>query len=478
MARMEMSFSMAPRLEQRLKMAPQIIQSIEILQLPLLALQERIEQEQLENPILEVQEDATLEAEEAPRELTKAEAAEVNDDFEKVAEVSEDFHDYFWQTSPRRVSSDGKDEKLEAIQNTPGPRPSLRDYLLEQIRFYEMPQRRRDICEAIINNLDRDGRLCFPLEEIAASLDDPPSIEESKDALRVVQSLDPAGIGTRDQQECLLLQLEPSDPDYALQRRLILHHLPDIEANRYPKIARETDSDMEQVKSAAAAVCMLHPAPGRLYDNEVVPTIVPDVHVELLDGRYEVRLDESSLPRLRLSPLYRRMLEEQRQGSEARQFLQKKMESARWLIDSILQRRRTILKVSREMVRAQREFFDNGLSHLRPLKMQEVADAVGMHVATVSRAIRLKYMQTPRGLLAMKFFFSGGTRSGDGEMEAWSAVKQRINQIVAGEDKSSPLSDEDIMNQLDQQGVKIARRTVTKYRKLLAIPSSRQRKRY
>ena len=478
MGRMEMGLSMVPRLEQRLKMAPQIIQSIEILQLPLLALQERIEQEQLENPALEVDETPALDAEELPRELTKAEAAEVNDEFKNVEEIGEDYHDYFWQTSSRRRSSGEKDEKLEAIQNTPGPRPSLRDHLLEQLRFHDLSARRRDTCEAIVNNLNRDGRLDYPLEEIAASLDDPPSADETEKALRFVQSLDPPGIAARDLQECLLLQLDPTDPDYTLQRELIMNHLPDIEANRYPKIARGTGRDLEDVKRAVAAVCMLHPAPGRLHDNEVVPTIVPDVHVELIDGHYEVRLDDSSLPRLRISPMYRQVFTEQARGSEAHQFLQKKLESARWLIDSIMQRRRTILKVSREMVRAQKDFLDNGLSQLRPLKMQEVADVVGIHVATVSRAIRHKYMQTPRGLLPMKFFFSGGTQSAGGEMEAWSAVKQRIKQAVDQEDKRSPLSDEDIMNKLAEQGISIARRTVTKYRKLLTIPSSRQRKQY
>lgn len=478
MGRMEMS--MAPRLEQRLKMAPQIIQSIEILQLPLLALQERIEQEQLENPVLEVEETPPPQPGQEPQqELTKAEKNEVKDEFQKVADVGEDFHDYFWQTTSRSAPVDSdKDQKLDAIQNTPGRQPSLRDHLTDQLRFLDLSSRRRDICEAIINNLDRDGRLAFPLEEIAGSIDDPPTMREAGESLAVVQSLDPAGVGARDLKECLLLQLDLHEPDYDLQRTLIMNHLSDIEANRFPKIERETGRGLDDVKRAVGSVCTLHPAPGRLYDNEVVPTVVPDVHVELIDGRYIVRLDEKGLPRLRISEDYRGMLQEQESGSDTRQYLQKKMDSARWLIDSIQQRRRTILKVSREIVRAQREFFDHGLSHLRPLKMQEVADEVGMHVATVSRAIRLKYMQSPRGLFLMKFFFSGGTQSTDGGMEAWDAIKQRIKEIVDSEDKNSPLSDEDIMNALAAQGVKLARRTITKYRKALSIPSSRHRKQY
>jgi len=469
-----------PRLEQRLKMAPQIIQSIEILQLPLLALQERIEQEQLENPVLELEEATSTDGTApADRHLTRAEQAEVKDEFRRVVDISDDFQDYFWQASPRASRGDSdKDEKLEALQNAPGPQPSLRDYLLEQIRYFDLPPRQREICEAIINNLDRDGRLGHPLEEIAGSLDDPPSLEEAQAALRVVQSLDPPGVGARDLQECLLLQLDPHDPDYDLQKQIILHHLHDVEANRFPQIARATRRGLEEVKRAVAAVCMLHPAPGRLYDNEVVPTVIPDVHVELMDGRYEVRLDDKALPHLRISPEYRRLLQQAEQRSETRQYLQKKMESARWLIDSIQQRRRTILRVAREIVRAQQEFFDKGLASLRPLKMQEVADAIGMHVATVSRAIRHKYMQTPRGLFPMKFFFTGGTRSADGEMQTWDSVKQRIRQIIEQEDRRKPLSDEEIVQALSREGISIARRTVTKYRKALRIPTSRQRKEY
>ena len=476
MGRMEMT--MQPRLEQRLIMAPQIIQSIEILQLPLLALQERVEQEQLENPVLELQESLPEEDLNTPRELTRADTAEVKDDFRRVDEVANDFHDYFWQTTRRRVVTGDRDEKLEAIQNTPGPGPTLRDHLVEQLRFLDLGDRIREVCEAIINNLDRDGRLCFPLEEIMASLDDPPPLAEAEEALKMVQSLDPPGVGARNLQECLLLQLDPTDPDYALQRRIVLKHLADVQANRFPKIARETGHDLEDVKKAVGVIILLHPAPGRLYDNEVVPTIVPDVHVELIDGRYEVRLAESAMPRLRISPDYRQMLADQQPGTEARQFLQGKMESARWLIDSIQQRRRTILKVSREIVRVQREFLDRGIAALRPLKMQDVADAVGIHVATVSRAIRQKYIQTPRGLLAMKFFFTGGTCLADGEMQTWDAVRQRICDLIENEDKKSPLSDEDVVKKLDGQGLKIARRTITKYRKALSIPTSRQRKQY
>ncbi len=475
MGRMEIS--MQPRLEQRLKMAPQIIQSIEILQLPLMALQERIEQEQLENPVLDLEEET--DGSERPAELTRAETAEQTDKYSKIDDVSRDFHDYFSQTTSRRASSDGeRDEKMEAIQNTPGRQPSLRDHLAEQLQFLDLSVRRREICEGVINNLDRDGRLAYSVEEIAESLDHPATAQEVSEALESVQRLDPAGVGARDLVECLLLQLDSAEPDYALEREIVLHHLKDIEANRFPKIAKETDRDIEDVKRAIAAVCLLHPAPGRLYDNEVVPIVAPDVFVEYVDDHYEIRLDDTTLPRLRINEQYRELLTGKGLEADARQFLQKKMESARWLIDSIQQRRKTLLKVSHDIVRAQQEFLEKGLSHLRPLKMQEVADTVGIHVATVSRAIRHKYMQTPRGLLPMKFFFTGGTQSGGGEMQTWDAVKERIKRLVEEEDKANPLSDDDIVKKLSDGSVNIARRTVTKYRKALNIPTSRQRKNY
>ena len=477
MGRMEISLQ--PRLEQRLKMAPQIIQSIEILQLPLMALQERIEQEQMENPLLELEEMA--EPEETPveaRELTRAEKAEVSDDLQRIERVSDDFHDYFWQTHARVPRNPDKDEKLEAIQNSPGPEPSLRDHLEEQLRFLDLAPRVRETAEAIINNLDRDGRLCFPLEEIASSLDDPPTVEVAEKALAVIQLLDPVGVGARDLVECLLLQLEASDPDYQLQRDLVMNHLADIEANRFPRIIKRTGRDLADIKLAVASICMLNPAPGQMYDNEIVPTVAPDVHVEMVDSVHEVRLDDSSLPRVRINPEYRQLLTEEAAGSPTRQFLQKKMESARWLIDSIQQRRRTILKVSREIVAAQKGFMNHGLSHLRPLKMQEVADVIGMHVATVSRAIRHKYMQTPRGLFPLRFFFTGGTQAVGGEMQTWDAVREKIRRAIENEDKSNPLSDEEIVKRLTEDGITLARRTVTKYRKAMNIPTSRQRKRY
>ena len=235
---------------------------------------------------------------------------------------------------------------------------------------------------------------------------------------------------------------------------------------------------MEKVRSALALVCALNPAPGRLYDNEVVPYAVPDAMVSLMDGEYQVSLDEKALPTLRINTDYEALMKQQERGSSTRNYIKKKIDSARWLMDAIQQRRATLLKVTREIVKAQKDFLDQGVSALKPLKMQEVADTTSMHVSTVSRAIRDKYVQTPRGILPMKAFFTGGMQAAEGRMESWDAVKQRIADIIENEDKSNPLSDEEITRKLQETSLEIARRTVTKYRKALSIPSSRQRKRY
>jgi len=478
---MKMEINLRPRLEQRLVLAPQIIQSIEILQLPLLALRERIEQEQLENPLLEIVDDERLDSGHERLEQARAEHEVKSpdpEDFAKLDNITEDYHEYFTTGAPRADRDEEGEDKMEALQNAPSPPGKLQDFLLEQLHLLEHPPRLREVAENIIHNLDRDGRLPYTLEEVAASVEPPATPEEAEAALRIVQSLDPKGVGARNLQECLLLQLGPRDPDYALQKQLIEHHLHDIECNRLAKIQKETGADLDALRRAIAYICSLNPAPGRMYDNEVVPYVTPEVIVNLVDGAYVVTLDESNIPRLRISQVYRDMLNEAGNDSQAREFLRKKLESARWLIESIEQRRNTLLKVARAIVQAQRAFFDEGISALRPLRMQDIADATGVHVATVSRAVRHKYMQTPRGIFPMKFFFTGGTNA-DSSIPTWDAVKQRIKEIIDSEDKTKPLSDDEIAARLKEEGhLQIARRTVTKYRKELGIPSSRQRRRH
>jgi RNA polymerase sigma-54 factor len=348
---------------------------------------------------------------------------------------------------------------------------------MEQVRFLDLDPRLREALEFLAHNLRRDGCLAAPLEELAQAR---PGTDVSllERALATLQELDPPGVGARNLAECLLLQLDAEGDESPLVRRIIRDHLEDIRLNRLPAIARKTEATLEEVKEAVARIQALDPAPGRLYDAEAAPYIVPDVLIEYVDGRYEVSLNDGNAPQLRVSGMYRQLIQESGDNKETKDYIRKKLDSARWFIDSIQQRRNTLLKVSREIVGQQREFLDRGLGYLKPLKMQEVADATGMHVTTVSRAINGKHAQTPRGIFPLRFFFGGGVQKAAGESESFSAIRQRIREIVDKEDKSKPLSDDEIVAALLAQGVEIARRTVTKYRKAMGIPPSRRRRAY
>ena len=464
---MKLQTTLQPRLEQRLKLAPQIIQSIEILQLPLLALQERIDQELEENPTLEIE---TPAEDETPAE-------EPDTELERLTNSMDEWREYFSQTESRRSFSD-KDEKLEAMQNTSDKPITLQEHLNNQLHLMTISDNIREVAENIIFNLDHNGYLPYPLEEIVRGMEPARTIEEGKAALDIVQGLEPRGVGARDLMECLLLQLDPRDLHFELKRNIVTFHLKDIEQNRLPRVAKVCGLGMDALKQMLAEIAELNPRPGSLFSDEVVPYVVPDIIVEMNEGKYEVILQEHYLPHLYISPEYQRMLRDSKNGSEAREWIRRKIESAGWLIKAIEQRRNTLYRVASKIVELQKDFLDHGISHLHPLKMQEVADAIGMHVSTVSRAISGKYMQTLRGIYDMKFFFTGGMNMADGQEQSWDSVKQKLREIVAQEDTKNPLSDEEIMKKFAEAGTPIARRTVTKYRKALSIPSSRQRREY
>ncbi|MCZ6689348.1 MAG: RNA polymerase factor sigma-54 [Planctomycetota bacterium] len=301
----------------------------------------------------------------------------------------------------------------------------------------------------------------------------------AQQTLRIIQRFDPPGVGGRNLKEVLLLQLGSDPEKFKEERRIIENHLPDIQNNRLPKIAKALGTDLEEIKERIAFIRMLNPRPGSLFAEKAAHYIIPDVVVTEVDGNYEIRLEDTYIPRIHISPHYRRMLAEQADNPKVREFIKKKLEAAKWLIESIEQRQNTLMRINREIIKVQRDFLDYGLERLKPLKMQHIADRVGVHVSTVSRALSEKYIQTPRGIYPMKFFFTGGMMGHDGTMESTLSIKQKVRQIIEKEDKKSPLSDEDIARILRREkGLAIARRTVTKYRKQLSIPSSRQRRTY
>jgi RNA polymerase sigma-54 factor len=464
---MEMAFGL--RQEQTMRLAPQIIQSIEILQLPLLALEERLQTELIENPVLEMEE----KQEDAP----PAEAKEsVPDTFDSLGE---EWSEHFAQWAPRSIRNVERDRKLDAMQNTSARGMSLQDFLLSQVSLLEVNERQRTVLQNVICNIDANGYLQYPLEEILPTVGLPDvTLAELEEALRTVRAMDPPGVGACDLKECLLLQLDPDDAHLVLKTELIQNHLEDIRSNRFPQIAKETGRALEEVKKAVEFILTLNPKPGALFDNSEPAYIMPDVIVDEADDGFDVKLHESGLPRLIISPFYRKLLMSQSNSVGTKDYIRKKIQSARWLIDAIEQRRGTVLKVARAIVEAQKDFFKKGAGQLKPLRMQEVARKVGVHVSTVSRAIASKYMQTPQGIFEMRYFFAGGSAREGGTAASWQSIRDRIGRLVQGENQQSPFSDEDLAKELITQGVDVSRRTITKYRKALGIPSSRHRRQY
>lgn len=476
---MRLDTSQQMRTDMRLRMAPRMIQSMEILQLPLMALQERIDQELIENPVLvDARETATPEVEDGE---SPAEAQESQEPEEFLMEGMEDWADSYTETHrPSRAAlMEESDRKHDAMQNMASRPRSLHDDLADQLGFLDCTPTVRALADYIVHNLDENGFLQMDLLEVLRDFGGDATFADAEEALRLVQRLDPPGIGARNLQECLLLQLTPDVPFREVLQVLITNHLEDLQQNRLPLIEKRTGIPLETIKEAIEHLRRLNPRPGAKYASDDTRYVLPDLIVELDEhGQYQVRLLDEHAPQLSISRLYQKLLKNKQADPEAREFIQKKIQSARWLIESIEQRRSTLLKVARAIIEHQKDFLDKGPEAIEPLKMQQIADRVGVHVTTVSRAVDDKWVQTPRGIFSLKRFFGGGTTTADGDEVAWDTIKQKLLEIIAKEDKQSPLSDEEIVEELGKHGLPVARRTVTKYRKALRIPSSRQRKQF
>jgi len=501
---MRLSLGQQMQLVQKQVLAPRMIQSMEILQLPLMALQERIEQEMEDNPCLdqvEPDQDEIAEPEEGEevahsasvadteRELVVKDGTDNADDFERLLNMAENLPDDYEERSRpsmNRIEAEG-DRRHDAMANMLARPESLHEYLEHQLAWFELDDVVRRMAERIIFSLDTNGYMKTPLEELL-----PPIPTESngdaarhraeylsiaEQALAVVQRLDPPGVGARSLKECLLLQLLPGMPDYGELRTLISDHLEDLENNRLPQISKKTGYSIDKIQEVWHEMRKLKPKPGADFGETTVPSVTPDVFVERNDaGKYEVRLEDTQLPSLYISPYYRNLLKDENTNAETREYIKRKVNSAQWLIESIEQRRSTLTRVSQAIVDHQTKFLDDGPDHIEPLKMQQIADKVGVHVTTVSRAVDDKWIQTPRGIFLLKRFFVGGTTAADGEEVAWDRVRIKLQEIIDHEDKQAPLSDDAIVDELAKAGITVARRTVTKYRKAMNIPSSRGRR--
>jgi len=478
---MKLGLHQSARMEQRLVQSPQMIQAMQILQLPTLDLVGRVEQELLENPFLELVESTESKDDEdgrrdeaQPEDGDQAERDRMIEDLERY---DRDFGD---SARSRFTNEEASDRKLEAMQNTAAAPQTLAEELIEQLAILDLDARHRDLAEYLIYSLDDKGYLAESLEEMAEAYG--VAAVTADDVAMVLDDLrriaHPA-IGAHDLKDSLLLQIDALPVEDSLVRTLVEDHLEDITTNRLPRIAKATGASIEEVKDAIDAIRHLDPYPGSAFGSEMATVITPDVVVEEVDGRYEVRLTRARVPELTVSRTYRKMLGEISKGDAGYDFLRKRYEAARWFIDALHQRQSTLERIARAIFERQQEFLERGIKALHPLRMQEVADIVGVHISTVSRAVSGKYAQTPRGTYALKFFFTGGTEKETGEVASQVSIKQCIKELVEAEDRSHPLSDDQLAHELEEKhGIKIARRTVTKYRKALSIPASTQRKEF
>ncbi len=517
---MQLSQSTSMRMDQRQLLTPRMIQSMEILQLPLMALEERIEQEMQNNPVLELREgepEAAGEPVSADAEQTREQAREdysegeqaltvkdtgSEDDFDRLARISDYFENEEFNTNgsrdfrPSGGGADGaRDKKMDAMNNTASRGASLQEHLLGEWAFIDCTPEVKGAGEAIIANIDGDGYFRregqpLPMEDVARESKRPLAISDLETALRLVQTLEPSGVGARNLRECLLIQLNAlangddedaaEGHDFDLERALVMDHLKDLEMNRYPQISKKLGRSIDAIKIAVRKLATLHPHPGKLVGGDDAHAIIPDAIIwyDEETDKYEIEMTNDPAPNLYISGMWRKFLKEKKGDKQTREFLSNNVRNARWLIESIEQRKSTITRVIRAVVDAQREFFDKGPEFLRPLPMILVADQLGIHVATVSRAVSEKWIQTPRGVFPLRRFFSGGTQSAEGEDMSWDAVKEKLKVIIAEEDKNNPLNDDEIVERLAAQGLTLARRTVAKYRKILNIPTARQRREF
>ena len=493
---MRVSLGQSQRQEQKQILTQRLIQSAELLQLPLQQLEERIETELETNPVLEVLDSASEynaedDAEDADQfdsepsdrnRLPESEekALDGAEEFDRIRDFSETYADTIDEAPIRSQNwlEEAAQRHQDMISNLVSRSETLEEHLLGQLAWFDLDETQKQACETIIGNISPNGILETPIEELWGENPDQAQRETWQSALKTVQSMDPPGVGARSVQEALLLQVSEETPNSPLVRRLLEKHFEDILHNRIPLIVRETGYTKEQVEEGIAEIRKLNPYPGSGFDEETSPAILPDLYVfRREDGKWDVDINEGNQIRLGISSEYKAMLKEKQTDREAKDYLRKNIGQAQWFIEALRQRKITLLRVGQAIVRHQTDFFEIGPEKLRPLKMQQVADELQIHIATVSRACDGKWMQGPQGTYALRSFFSGAVKTESDTDELTSrSVKIKIKALIDKEDKKAPLSDEEIVSRLKSEGIGISRRTVAKYRDALAIPSSRQRK--
>jgi RNA polymerase sigma-54 factor len=493
---MSIEIKQVHKLSQQLVMTPQLQQAIKLLQLSRMELVDLVREEMMENPVLEdgaeiaseagkddpeVKQETELQGEtelaaapaEAPDHTPEVSGAETSSDSQAVNEIDWDNYIDSYSSAPSMPSFKPANDELPSLESTLTKKTSLEDHLVWQLRMSKLPAEEEAIGMLIIGNLDADGYLKEPpLKDIAEEAG--VLVELAERVLAKLQTFDPVGVCARSLSECLLIQARHIGSDDEILVRMITEHLSNLEKKNYQAIARDLKEPIEEIYEAAKVIMGLNPKPGREYSTEDPHYITPDVYIHKVGDKFFVVPNDDGLPKLKISNFYRSAL----QGTpQAREYIQDKLRSAQWLIRSIQQRQRTIVKVTESIIKFQREFFEKGISHLKPLILREVAEDINMHESTISRVTTNKYVHTPQGIFELKFFFNSGIRlTNDDDKLASEAVKTKIKQLIAAEDPRHPYSDQKIVELLREQTIDIARRTVAKYREQLGILSSSKRK--
>jgi len=469
---MQQKLGLSQRLSQRLILTPSLQQAIKLLPLTTLELAEVLEQEVMENPLLE----EVPAQETSPDEIANEEAKEEQERTDPLKDIDiEKFFEDYLDDGDRRRTRPSEIPEMPPIENTLTEQADLYDHLSWQLRMSVSDELLLEIGDAIIQNVDEDGMLRASPSEIANL--GPYPVEEVEKALCVVQNLDPPGVAARDLTECLRLQLRHLGLENSPTDVIVRDYIKQLQGHQYPEIGRQMGLSPDEVSHHLEIIKHLDPKPGLKYSPDRSTYVIPDVFVVKEGDEYKIILNDDGLPKLRISPTYRRMLEGKEAGSEeTRNYVKEKLRSALWLLKSVDQRQRTIYKVSESIVRHQRGFLDHGVTQLRPLVLRDVATDIGMHESTVSRVVANKYMHTPRGVYELRFFFHSGITSTMGEAISSVTIKDKIRKMIEGEDAARPLSDSRIAELLGGGALPLARRTVAKYREELRIPPSNLRK--
>ncbi|QDK46579.1 RNA polymerase sigma-54 factor [Bdellovibrio sp. ZAP7] len=479
-----MALRQTMNLSQSLVITPQLQQAIKLLQMSRMELESAVRSELEENPILEEAEQLKEEDLQRTKEAADEVAGEgsvesTNDQISQDPQKQDEFEweSYIEQNQKPPQSGMSGSEEIMNYENVITASQTLHDHLYWQVKMNGFSEEEERAADAIIGAIDDDGYFKVPIEQIAEE----EKIEKDllEDTLTLIHEFDPPGVGARDLKECLLIQAKHLEEDTHDLVNLINNHLKDLEKKNYEAIAKALGRDIEDVVDMCKIIYAMDPKPGRAFMASDTHYVTPDVYVYKVGDDYVVSLNEDGLPRLKISNFYKNMLKTGKTtGDKTQDYIQEKLRSAVWLIKSIHQRQRTIYKVAESIVKHQREFFEKGSEHLKPMVLRDIANDIGMHESTVSRVTTAKYVHTPQGIYELKYFFNSGISSSDGDSLASESVKVKIKDLVSKEDPKNPLSDQKIVDMLKVDGIQIARRTVAKYRDVLKILPSSQRKKY